>query len=73
MTKVNTTGSTGGGTGSGNGSGSGSGCSLVNNIHINCGNGTKNVTNGGDAGGTPGVGNGTVVNNCNSTNVLLNQ
>ena len=71
MTKVNTTGSTGGGTGSG--SGSGSGCSLVNNIYIDCGNGTTNVTNGGDAGGPPGVGNGTVVHNCNSTNVLLNQ
>ena len=74
LTIVNGTNSTGGGTGGGTGSGTGSGCTLINNIQVFCGNGTTNVTTGGGtSGGTgsgTGGGTGSVVNNCNSANVL---
>jgi hypothetical protein len=75
LTIVNSTNSAGGGTGGGNGGSTGSGCTLINNIQVFCGNDTVNATtNGSTGGGTGGcTGGGTVpvLNNCNSTNVLV--
>lgn len=73
MSLVNT--SSGNGTGGLPGDGSG-GCSLINNIYVYCGGNGTNVTTDGNSTGN-GTGNGTgpgpVVDNCKSTNVLLDQ